>query len=55
MRINRLSVALAITAQVNSALSWLIAQPWADRQRISLLGFSLGALAAPAIEDVGEY
>ena len=44
---------MAIPAQVTSALEWLAAEPWADR-RISLLGFSLGALAAPAIAHVAE-
>lgn len=46
---------MAIPAQVTSAIDWLTTQPWADRQRISLLGFSLGALAAPAIQDVAEH
>jgi hypothetical protein len=45
---------MTIPAQVSSALSWLSGQPWADPQRVSMLGFSLGALAAPAIEDVAE-
>ena len=46
---------MAIPAQVPSAIRWLSAEPWADRQRISILGFSLGALAAPAIQDVAEH
>ena len=45
---------MAIPAQVASAIDFLASQPWADDQRISLLGYSLGALAAPAIEDVAE-
>lgn len=45
---------MAIPAQVTSVIAWAAAAPWADRARISLLGFSLGALAAPAIEDVAE-
>lgn len=45
---------MAIPAQVSTALFWAGTQPWADRRRISLLGFSLGALAAPAIQDVAE-
>jgi len=45
---------MAIPAQASSAIDWAADQPWADRGRISLLGFSLGALAAPAIEDVAE-
>jgi len=46
---------MTIPAQVSSAIGWLSAEPWADRQRISLLGFSLGALAAPAIQDVAQH
>jgi pimeloyl-ACP methyl ester carboxylesterase len=29
-------------------VEWVAAQPWADRERMSLLGFSLGAIAVPA-------
>jgi surfactin synthase thioesterase subunit len=46
---------MAIPAQVTSAIEFLASQPWADDRRISLLGYSLGALAAPAIEDVAEH
>jgi hypothetical protein len=45
---------MAIPAQVASALWWLARQPWADDRRITLMGFSLGALAAPAVEDAAE-
>jgi hypothetical protein len=34
--------------QVVAAIEWAMSQPWADADRASLLGFSLGALAAPA-------
>jgi dienelactone hydrolase len=44
---------MAIPAAIVSGLHWLLDQPWADR-RISLLGFSLGALAAPAAQDMAE-
>jgi len=43
---------MTIPGQVASALHWLINQPWADAERISLLGFSQGALAAPAVQDI---
>ncbi len=43
---------LVIPGQVTAALRWLQAQPWADRERVSLLGFSLGAIAAPAIQHL---
>src|SRR5262249_268816 len=38
--------------QVATAIDWLIEQPWADEKRLSLLGYSLGALATPAIENL---
>jgi dienelactone hydrolase len=44
---------MAIPAEIVSSIHWLLDQPWADR-RISLLGFSLGALAAPAVQDMAE-
>lgn len=43
---------MTIPGQVASALRWLMEQPWADAERISLLGFSLGALAAPSVQDI---
>jgi hypothetical protein len=46
---------MSIPAQVGSALYWVNSQPWADDKSMSVLGFSLGALAAPAIEDVAEH
>lgn len=44
------SQVLAVPGQVTAALAWLEAQPWADAERMSLAGFSLGAIAAPAIQ-----
>lgn len=46
---------MTIPGQVASVLSWLINQPWADAQRVSLLGFSQGALAAPAVQDLAAH
>jgi dienelactone hydrolase len=46
---------MRVPPQVASAIDWIVRQPWADGTRISLLGFSLGALVAPAIEDVAEH
>ncbi len=46
---------MTIPAQVVSALDWIATQPWADTQRISLLGFSLGALGAPVIQDMAAH
>ncbi len=42
-------------AQVASALRWLTEQPWADAERISLLGCSQGALAVPAVQDIAAH
>jgi dienelactone hydrolase len=42
--------ALSVPGQVGAMLSWLSMQPWSDPRRISILGFSLGAIAAPAAE-----
>jgi hypothetical protein len=43
-----------IPGQIEAALQWISAQPWADRERTSLVGFSLGALAAPAVQRLLE-
>ena len=43
---------MTIPGQVSSALRWLIEQSWADTERLSLLGFSQGALAVPAVQDI---
>jgi Serine hydrolase (FSH1) len=43
---------MTIPGQVASALRWLSEQPWADSERLSLLGFSQGALAVPAVQDI---
>jgi hypothetical protein len=43
---------MAIPGQVVTLLNWLVRQPWADAQRISLVGFSQGALAVPAAQDL---
>jgi hypothetical protein len=42
--------ALAIPGQVTATLRWARAQGWADGERFSLVGFSFGALAAPAAQ-----
>ena len=46
---------MTIPGQVASALHWLINQPWADAERISLLGCSQGALAAPSVQDIAAH
>lgn len=45
---------MSIPAQVTAAIAWAKRQSWADGTRISLLGFSLGALVAPAIQRMAE-
>src|SRR5208337_2737116 len=46
---------MTIPGQGASVLHWLISQPWADAERLSLLGFSQGALAAPAVQDIAAH
>jgi hypothetical protein len=46
---------MSIPGQVASSIDWLTTQDWADTQRVSILGFSLGALAAPAAENLTEH
>jgi hypothetical protein len=43
---------LDVPGQVAALIAWLRTQAWADRDRISLLGFSLGALYLPAVHRV---
>jgi len=45
---------IRIPGQIVSAVHWLSRQPWADPERISILGFSFGALAAPAVQALAE-
>ena len=40
---------LIVPAQVTQLVNWIKQQAWADTNRISLLGYSFGALALPAI------
>ncbi|MGP8051232.1 MAG: alpha/beta hydrolase family protein [Desulfobaccales bacterium] len=46
---------MTIPGQAASVLHWLIRQPWADAGRVSLLGFSQGALAVPGVEDIAAH
>ncbi|MBT5416227.1 MAG: hypothetical protein HOH66_12975 [Rhodospirillaceae bacterium] len=46
--------AVETPAQIAAALAWLGAQPWADETRISILGYSLGAIFAPAGHRAAE-
>ncbi len=43
---------LRVPGEVAVALRWIAGQPWADRDRVTLVGLSLGALAAPAAQRV---
>jgi surfactin synthase thioesterase subunit len=47
--------AMVIPGQVASAIGWLVQQPWADEKRLSILGYSLGALAAPAVANLAQH
>jgi pimeloyl-ACP methyl ester carboxylesterase len=44
--------AMIAPAQIASAIDWIAAQPWADGNRVSLLGYSMGALVAPAAQNL---
>ncbi len=43
---------LAAPGSLVSALGWVVEQPWADGERVTLLGFSMGAIAAPSIHRI---
>lgn len=45
---------MRVPSQVSCLVDWISAQPWADDQPISLLGFSLGGLFSPAIHRVAN-
>jgi pimeloyl-ACP methyl ester carboxylesterase len=45
---------LCVPGQIAAALDWLAGQSWADPRRISLLGYSLGTLAAPATQRLAQ-
>jgi dienelactone hydrolase len=45
---------LSVPGQVDAMLGWASRQRWADPERVSLLGFSLGAFVAPAAQRVIE-
>lgn len=44
--------ALAVPGQVRAVLDWLDGQSWADTSRVSLVGYSLGAVIAPSVQRV---
>jgi hypothetical protein len=41
---------LSVPGQVDAILAWACRQRWADQERVSLLGLSLGAFVAPAAQ-----
>ena len=40
--------------QIAKALEWVSNQSWAEKEKISLLGFSIGAIASPAVQHIIE-
>ena len=44
--------ALGVPGQVRAVLDWLDGQNWADTSRVSLVGYSLGAIMAPSVQRV---
>jgi dienelactone hydrolase len=45
---------LSVPGQVDAIVGWAAEQPWADGERVSLLGFSLGAFVVPAAQRLAE-
>lgn len=45
---------LSVPGQADAILAWAAERPWADRERVTLLGFSLGALVAPAAQRLAQ-
>jgi dienelactone hydrolase len=45
---------LSVPGQVDAIIRWAAERPWADGERVSLLGFSLGAFVAPATQRLAE-
>ena len=40
--------------QIAKAIEWVSNQSWAKKEKISLLGFSIGAIASPAVQHIIE-
>lgn len=49
------SRALGMPGQVRAVLDWLDGQSWADTSRVSLVGYSLGAVIAPSVQRVLQH
>jgi hypothetical protein len=47
-------LALSVPGQASAMLRWLAAENWCDPKRITLIGFSLGAIAAPAVDHIAR-
>lgn len=47
--------ALAVPAQIRALQAWIRTQPWADPDRVSLLGYSFGAMFVPATARVAQH
>jgi dienelactone hydrolase len=45
---------LSVPGQVDALLAWASHEPWADGERVSLLGFSLGGFVVPAAQRLAE-
>ncbi len=45
---------LLVPGQVDTIVAWASKQAWADRERVSLLGFSLGAFVVPAAQRLAQ-
>lgn len=45
---------LDVPSQVETLLVWVRAQPWADKEHVSLMGYSFGAIFLPSVEHLAE-
>jgi hypothetical protein len=46
--------ALIVPGQVEALLRWAVDQPWVDRDRVSLLGYSFGGFVIPAAQRLAQ-
>jgi dienelactone hydrolase len=45
---------LTVPGQIDALIAWASTQPWVDAERVSLLGFSLGAFVVPGAQRLAQ-